>query len=187
MWYKWSWHEAHRQLVWNTYGIHMNFEWFELHVKFIRITWQVHKKFLCTTHEYGLWHPRYVLHMNEPPGPSYHTTPMGWDRWCLLWVQGHICVLIHHPSTACMRQWVGWALVQIMACCLCSTKPLIWTNAGLLSNGPWGKNFNEISIKIRSFSWMHLEMLSAKMVVILSRGDELTLLLVCCMQYHVLM
>ena len=67
-----SWCEAHKQFTWNTCEIHMNFEWFELHLNFIRIAWQAHKKFLCTTHTYGLWHPCYVLHMNEPPGPSYH-------------------------------------------------------------------------------------------------------------------
>ena len=47
---------------------------FECDLNFIRIAWQVHKKFLCTTHEYGLWHFCYVFHMNEPPGPSYITT-----------------------------------------------------------------------------------------------------------------
>ena len=50
------WHDAHKQFAWNTYEIHMNFEWFELRVNFIKITWQVHKKFLCTTHENGHWH-----------------------------------------------------------------------------------------------------------------------------------
>ena len=64
------WHEAHKQFAWNTYEIHMNFEWFELHLNFIRIAWKVHKKVLCTTYEYVLWHPCYILHMNEPPGPS---------------------------------------------------------------------------------------------------------------------
>ena len=62
-------HDAHKQFAWNTYEVHMNFEWLELHVNFIRIRWQVHKKFLCTTHEYCFWHPCYVFHMNEPPGP----------------------------------------------------------------------------------------------------------------------
>ena len=62
------WHEAHKQFAWNTHEIHINFEWFELHLNYINIAWQVHKNFLCTTHEYGLWHPRYVLYMNEPPG-----------------------------------------------------------------------------------------------------------------------
>ena len=46
----------------NTYQVHMNFEWFELHVNFIIIARQVHKKFPCTTHDNGFWHPCYVLH-----------------------------------------------------------------------------------------------------------------------------
>ena len=41
---------------------------------------------------------------------------------------------------------------------------IIWTNAGLLLIGPLGKNFNEISIKILSFSFkkMRLKVSSAK-------------------------
>ena len=41
---------------------------------------------------------------------------------------------------------------------------IIWTNARLLSNGPLGRNFSEILIKIHIFSSkkMHLKMLSAK-------------------------
>ena len=57
--------------IWISYEFRMIWTSCELHVNFIRITWQVHKKFLYTTHEYGFWHPCYVLHMNEPPGPSY--------------------------------------------------------------------------------------------------------------------
>ena len=41
---------------------------------------------------------------------------------------------------------------------------IIWTNAGILSNGPLGTNFIEILIKIHTFSFknMHLKMLSGK-------------------------
>ena len=41
---------------------------------------------------------------------------------------------------------------------------IIWTNAGILLNGAWGTNFNEISIKILTFSFtkMRLKVLSAK-------------------------
>ena len=35
----------------------------KLHVNFIRIAWQVHKTFLCTTHEYGLWQWPCALHL----------------------------------------------------------------------------------------------------------------------------
>ena len=49
---------------------------------------------------------------------------------------------------------------------------IILTNAGLLSIGPLGTNFNEILIKIQdvSFKKMQLNMSSAKMAAILSRG-----------------
>ena len=41
---------------------------------------------------------------------------------------------------------------------------IIWTNAGLLSIGPLGKNFNQISIKFLSFSFkkLRLKVSSAK-------------------------
>ena len=41
---------------------------------------------------------------------------------------------------------------------------IIWTNAGILLIGPLGTNFNEISIKIHTFSFkkMHFKMASAK-------------------------
>ena len=48
---------------------------------------------------------------------------------------------------------------------------IIWTNAGILLNGPLGTNFNEISIKIHTFSFKkkHLETASAKWQQFLSR------------------
>ena len=41
---------------------------------------------------------------------------------------------------------------------------IIWTNAGILLNGPLGTNFNEMFIKIHTFSFkkIHLKMASAK-------------------------
>ena len=68
----------------SSHEIHMKLKWISDDLNFIRIAWQVHKKFLWTTHEYSLWHPWYVLHMNEPPGPSYiHalTSNGGYHRW----------------------------------------------------------------------------------------------------------
>ena len=77
------------------------------------------------------------------------------------------------PSATYMRQWIGSALVQIMAC-LSSIRcqAIIWTNAGLLAIGSLGTNFSEILIKIQNFSFkkMHLKMSSAKVAAILSRG-----------------
>ena len=48
---------------------------------------------------------------------------------------------------------------------------IIWTNDGILLIGPLGTNFSEILIEIDTFSFkkIHLKMLSAKMVAILSR------------------
>ena len=47
-------------------------------------------------------------------------------------------------NAAYMRQWIKWALVQIMAC---QCQAIIYTNAELLSVGPLETNFSEILIK----------------------------------------
>ena len=53
---------------------------------------------------------------------------------------------------------------------------IIWTNAGLLSIGPIGINFNEIWIKIENFSLMktHLKMSPSKWWPFCKGADELT-------------
>ena len=53
---------------------------------------------------------------------------------------------------------------------------ITWTNAGVLSIWQLGTDFNEIRIGILLFSFkkMHLKLSSAKMLAILSSGDELT-------------
>ena len=62
------------------------------------------------------------------------------------------CVYSPPPCAAYIRQWIGSALYQIMAC------RLFWTNAGLLSIGPLGTNFSEILIKIQDFSFMKMHL-----------------------------
>ena len=56
---------------------------------------------------------------------------------------------------------------------------IIWTNAGILSIGPLGTNFSEISIEIQIFSFkkMHLKMSSAKWRPFFLRLDVLITLL----------
>ena len=67
----WGSKTVRMKYIWNSYELQMIWNSCELHVNFIRIAWQIHMpKFLGITHEYGFWHPCYVLHMNEPPGPS---------------------------------------------------------------------------------------------------------------------
>ena len=80
------------------------------------------------------------------------------------------------PSAAYMCQWIGSALVQIIACCLYGIKPLSKPNAGLLLIGPIGANFSEISIKIQKFSFtkMHLKISLAKWHTFCPVGNELT-------------
>ena len=61
---------------------------------------------------------------------------------------------------------ITWStLVQVMACH--SFGVITWTNVDLLSNGPSGSNFTEISIKIiHIFSQkMHFKIVSAKLMV----------------------
>ena len=72
-------------------------------------------------------------------------------------------------SAAYMCQWTGSSLVQEMAAVW--RQAITWTSADFLSVEPLGTNFNEIWIRILSFSFKkkHLKMLSAKMAAILSR------------------
>ena len=59
------------------------------------------------------------------------------------------------PNDTFMRQWIDSALFKIMACRLTGAKPFY--NAGLLSIGPVGAKFSEISIKKYSqkYKWKH--------------------------------
>ena len=69
------------------------------------------------------------------------------DNSCASFV--HVLV---NSSSPIVRQWIGSALVQIMACRLFGAKPLSKkNNAGLLSIGPLGTNFGGILIKIQNF------------------------------------
>ena len=82
-------------------------------------------------------------------------------QWCCHWslvvILPHGFTLFHvnssPPSAAYMRQWIGSALVQIMACRLYGAKPL-----------------SEPMLECCSFKKMHLKMSSARMVAILSPG-----------------
>ena len=63
---------------------------------------------------------------------------------------------------------------------------ITWTNAGLLSTGPFETKYSEISTPNHtiSFKKIHLKMKSAKLVVILSRGDELSIIWCMVMHWH---
>ena len=56
------------------------------------------------------------------------------------------------PSAAYMRQWIGSAFVQIIACNLFSAKSLSKPVLGDLSIGPLGTNFSEILIKMQNLN-----------------------------------
>ena len=68
-------------------------------------------------------------------------------------------------SAAYMRQWIGSALVQIMACRLFGAQPLSKQMLNVISIGSVGTNFSEILVENRTFSFkkMRLKMSSAKM------------------------
>ena len=77
-------------------------------------------------------------------------------------------------SASYMRQWTGWALVQIMACSLIGAKPLSkpsWNivNWTLRNKLQWNSN------KLQNFSYMemHLKMSSAKWRPFCPGEDEL--------------
>ena len=79
------------------------------------------------------------------------------------------CRTIIRNSAAYMCQWIGSALVQIMATPLYGAKPL---PKPMLSIRPSGTNFNESLIKIQNFSFtkIYLKRSPAKWRPILSRG-----------------
>ena len=72
------------------------------------------------------------------------------------------------PRAAYTCQWTRSALIEVMTYCLFD-----WTNAGSLSIGFPETNFSKIWIGILSCSFnRQLKMSSARMVAILSRGDD---------------
>ena len=77
-------------------------------------------------------------------------------------------------SAAYRRQWIGEALVQIMACRLFGAKPLSESILGYCR--PLGTNINEILMNIPNFSVtkMHLRMSCAIWRPFWEGGDELT-------------
>ena len=77
------------------------------------------------------------------------------------------------PGALYMHQRIESALVQIMACRLFGAKPL---SKPMLSIGPLGTNFSEISIKIQNFSFMkmHLKISCAKWRPFCPGGQTLT-------------
>ena len=84
-----------------------------------------------------------ISHVGKPQGPIWLI------HWCGV---THICVgkLINIGSDNGLSPGRRQAI--------------IWTNAGILFNGPWGTNFSEILIGIHTFSLkkIHLKMSSAK-------------------------
>ena len=87
----------------------------------------------------------------------------------------NICVN-SSPSVAYMRQLIGSALVQIMACRLFGTKPLSKPVLEDCQLDSWeGTNVSEILIKIQNFSFtkMHLKIPFAKWRPFCVGGDEL--------------
>ena len=76
------------------------------------------------------------------------------------------------PSVTYIRQWTGSSLVQVMACCLFTAKPLPVLMLVYCQLESW----EQILVKFESefyhfaFKKMHLKFSSAKMTAILSRG-----------------
>ena len=102
--------------------------------------------------------------------PWWHKEPGHQQPW--YWATSGIfhpqhqkwCVNSLRPRDAYMHHQLRPSLAQIMACRLFGTNPLSEPNAVLLSVGPLGTNFSEISIKIHTFSFkkMHLKTSSVK-------------------------
>ena len=85
--------------------------------------------------------------------------------------------LINLPLVPIYGQWIGSALVQIIACHLFGAKPLSKQVLDIVLIGPLGTNFSEIWIEIQNFSFtkMPLKMSSGKWWPFCPGGDELTI------------
>ena len=85
-------------------------------------------------------------------------------------VQPH-CVNSSPPSATNMRQWIGSALVQMMAWCLFGAKPLSKPMLGYCQLDPWEQTSVKFYLKYKAFLppkyiWKYF----CKMAAILSRG-----------------
>ena len=77
------------------------------------------------------------------------------------------------PELCHLYAWVNWVIISSgNGLSPLRRQAITWANAGLLSIGLLGTNFNEIRIGILSFSFkkMHLKLSSANIAAILSRG-----------------
>ena len=92
------------------------------------------------------------------------------NQWCVVWCFPWLNS--SPPSAAYMRQWIGSALVQIMACRLFGAKPLSKPMLGNCQLNPYGHTSVKFQSKYIFFSFtkMHLKISSAKLAAILSRG-----------------
>ena len=102
-----------------------------------------------------------------PCGMHYKEYSVSWQ------VSWNIYVILQPLNELCLTHWSRETHI-----CVCEhanigsdnglsphrRQAIIWTNAGILSIGPLGTNFNEISIGIQtsSFKKMHFKMSSAK-------------------------
>ena len=144
---------------------------------------------------FPVWHGHYCMMGNQCQGHEK------WDKihpaitYILDWLKGidflvalfflltHWALVMHTwtsvnsslPGTAYMHQWTGSALIQVMAWRLFWRQAITWTNADLLSIGPFGANFNETLIEIQNFSLkkINFKMLPVKQWPFCPGGDEL--------------
>ena len=90
-------------------------------------------------------------------------------------VWGVLHINSYPPNVTYMRQWIGWVLVQIMACRLFGAKPLSKPMLGYGQLDPWGQTSLKFqSIYIISIHENVFQNIVCGMTAILSRGNELT-------------
>ena len=111
---------------------------------------------------------------SSPPGQNVILQTIFSDAY--LWMKSFVFWLKFHRSLFLRVQLTHWG--RMIHICVSKTtiigsdnglspdrrQAIIWTNAGILSIGPLGTNFNEILIKCHSFSFnkMHMKMSSGK-------------------------
>ena len=86
----------------------------------------------------------------------------------------HVIFNSSPPSAAYLHQWIGWALVQIMACSLLGANPSSEPVSGYCQWNPWEETADKFLIKIQNFLFtkMHLKISSVKLRSFCFGGDE---------------
>ena len=125
-----------------------------------------------------------TIHLSRIPkcttqNRNVHISVLNGALWDMAYVHCGMCeiglLLSSPPSAAYIRQWIGSALVQIMACHLTGGKPLSEPMLTYCQWDPEEQTSVKFECKYKTFhSWKCTLNVVCEMAAIFTRGDELT-------------